>query len=333
MRRGERLLYLPAAAVFLAEAEWRCGREDAADAAAELAREAARRQGTDHSLLAALGEFPDVLARRIDLEPRGDSPWHELGRALVVRGIQGPQTGSASAEVVEFGRTALLVGGTEVSPGLTKSLELLAYLANDDREDVTRERLLDALFEGRRDASASSYLRQAVLKLRKAVPDVLVQDSRPGVIRLSPLVRVTTESRRLIALLGEAASSRGEERLRLLLDALQIADRGVYLPAVASVWAEERRQRLDELVRSARLEAAEVAFAAGHFAQARRLAEAVVTVDPYREAAWRLLMKLAHALGDNDRVITAFRACEHALAELGARPSTTTLTLLRDFRT
>ncbi|MCU1607845.1 MAG: transcriptional activator domain protein [Modestobacter sp.] len=332
MRRGERLLYLPAAAVFLAEAEWRCGREDAADAAAELAREAAGRQGTDHSLLAALAEFPDVLARRIDLEPRGDSPWHELGRALVVRGIQGPQTGSASAEVVEFGRAALLVEGSEVSPGLTKSLELLAYLANDEREDVSRERLLDALFDGRRDASASSYLRQAVLKLRKAVPGVLLQDGRPGVVRLGPQVRVTTESRRLIALLGEAASSRGEERLRLLLAALEIADRGVYLPAVASVWAEERRQRLDELVRSARLEAAEVAFAAGHFAPARRLAEAVVAVDPYREAAWRLLMKLAHALGDNDRVIAAFRACEQALAELGARPSTTTLALLRDFR-
>jgi DNA-binding SARP family transcriptional activator len=332
MLAGDRLLYLPAAAVYLAEAEWRCGREDAADAAADLAREAAGRQGTDHSLLAALAEFPDVLARRLDLEPRGDSTWHELGRALVVRGIQGPRAGAASVEVVEFGRAALRVGGVEVSPGLTKSLELLGYLANDDREDVSRERLLDALFEGRRDASASSYLRQAVLKLRKAVPGVLASDTRPGIVRLDPQARVTTESRRLIALLGEAASSRGEERLALLMAALALADRGVYLPAVASVWAEERRRRIDELVRSARLEAAEVAFAGGHFAQARALASDVVSADPYREAAWRLLMKLAHALGDNDGVIAAFRSCELALAELGARPSATTLALLHDCR-
>jgi DNA-binding SARP family transcriptional activator len=75
-----------------------------------------------------------------------------------------------------------------------------------------------------------------------------------------------------------------------------------------------------------------VAFACGHFAQARQLATDVVAVDPYREAAWRLLMKLAHALGDNDRVIAAFRSCELALAELGARPSPTTVGLLRDFR-
>jgi DNA-binding SARP family transcriptional activator len=232
--------------------------------------------------------------------------------------------------VLEFGRAGLQVGGREVAVGLTKSLELLAFLVDDDREDVPRERLLDALFEGRRDASAVSYLRQAVLKLRKAMPDVLAADTRPGVVRLSQHVRVTSESRRLIAQLGEATASRGAERLRLLLAALQIADRGAYLPAVTSVWAEERRRRLDELVRSARLEAGEVAFATGSFDLARRLAAQVVADDPYREAGWRLLMRLAHALGDHDRVIAAFRSCEQALAELGARPSSTTRGLLRD---
>ena len=332
MRCGARLLYLPAAAVYLAEAEWRCGQEEAADAAAELAVEAAQRQGTDHILLAALTGFPDVLARRIDLEPRGDSEWHRLGRALLVRGIQVPVTGSATVEVIEFGRAGLTVGGVEVSPGLTKSLELVAYLADDQREDVSRERLLDVLFDGRRDASSAAYLRQAVLKLRKAAPELLQQDNRPGVIRLSPQARISTESRRLIALLGEATATRGAERLRLLTAALEIADRGAYLPTVTSVWAEERRARLAELVRSARLEAAEVAFGTSDFALARRLAEAVLTVDPYREAAWRLLMRLADALGDQDRVISAYRGCERALRELGATPSATTAALLHDFR-
>ena len=125
---------------------------------------------------------------------------------------------------------------------------------------------------------------------------------------------------------------RGEERLRLLLAALDIADRGMYLSAISSVWAGERRQRLDELVRSARLEAAEVAFASGHYSQATQLAEIVVKADPYREAAWRLLMKLAHTLGDHDRVISAYRSCEGALRELGAQPSKATSALLNNFR-
>lgn len=332
MKRGERLLYLPAAAIYLSEAEWRCGHEDAADDAAELAITVAGRQGSNHSLLTALAEFPDVLARRLDLESSPDSVWHELGRALMVRGIQLPDVMAATVEVMEFGRTAILVDAGVVSPGLNKSMELLAFLANSDRKEVSRETLLDALFDGRRDASSSSYLRQAVLKLRKVIPDVLVQDARPGFLQLSSQVRVITESRRLIGLLSEAAAMRGDERLRLLLAALDIADRGTYLSAIASVWAAERRQRLDELVRSARLEAAEVAFASGHYSQATALAEMVVKVDPYREAAWRLLMKLAHTLGDHDRVITAYRSCEGALRELGAQPSDATSALLHNFR-
>ncbi|MCU1670774.1 MAG: transcriptional activator domain protein [Blastococcus sp.] len=332
MQRGERLLHLPVAAVYLSEAEWRCGREEAADVAAETARVAARRQGSEHMLLSVLTEFPDVLARRIDLEPGADSEWHQLGRALLVRGVQGPEVGSATVEVVEFGRTALTIDGSEVNPGLSKSVELLAYLANAEREEVSRQRLLDALFEGRRDTSTTAYLRQASLKLRKAVPDVLDPTSRPGTLRLSPSARVATESRRLIGLLGEATSVRGEERLRLLVAALDIADRGPYLPTVASVWAEDRRQRLDELVRSARLEAAEVACTIGQLGEARRLAEQVVATDPYREAAWRLLMRLAAALGDHDRVIAAYRRCEEALREIGAQPSGATAALLRDFR-
>ena len=230
----------------LSEAEWRCGNEEAADAAAELARSAAVRQGSDHILLSALAQFPDVLARRIDLESGSDSTWHELGRALLVRGIQVPEVGSATVEVAEFGRPALTVGGVEVSPGLSKSFELLAYLADGERDEVSREHLLDVLFDGRRDASTTAYLRQAALKLRRAVPDVLDASGRPGTLRLSASVRVTTESRRLISLLGEAAAMRGEERLALLLAALEIADRGAYLPNVSSVWAEDRRRRLDD---------------------------------------------------------------------------------------
>jgi DNA-binding SARP family transcriptional activator len=330
MQRGHRLLYLPPAAVYLSEAEWRCGREDAADQSAEQARAVAARQRSNHSLLNALAQFADVLARCLDLQSSADSGWHELGRALRLRGIQVAPAVAASVEVAEFGRIAITVDGREVSPGLSKSLELLAFLASQDREDVSRDALLEALFDGRRDGSSSSYLRQAVLKLRKVVPDVLVQDTRHGIVRLNPQVRLVTESQRLAGLLGQAAAVPGEDKLTLLLSALRIADRGPYLPSVNSIWADERRQRLDELVASARLEAAEAAFAAGRYQQAAQLAETVARADPYREAAWRLLMRVAGTLGDWDRVIAAYRSCERALAELGTEPSAATAALLRD---
>lgn len=331
MRNGGRLLYLPAAAVYLSEAAWRRGDEDGADAAADLALEGADGQGSTHYLLAALAEFPDVLARRLDLEVTAESPWHELGRALTARAGGFGDVIGAAVHVAEFGRTAITHDAREARPRLAKSVELLAFLANRaDCEQVSRGQLLDALFEGRRDESAASYLRQAILHLRKAVPDVL--ESEGGRLRLVPRVRVTTESKLVIALLGQAQSLRGEDRLRLLVGALELADRGEYLPGIRSAWAEERRRQLAEILSGVRLEAAEAAFSTGALQQADELLTVVLRADSGREAAWRLRMRLAHALGDSDRVLAAYRSCERALREFGAEPSSTTSALLSDLR-
>ncbi|SHK43294.1 transcriptional activator domain-containing protein [Pseudonocardia thermophila] len=333
MQRGGRLLHLPAAAVYLSEAAWRAGDEDTADAAADAALEAARGQGSRHILLNALAEFPDVLARRLDLELTADSEWHELGRALTARVSGLREVIGAAVHVAEFGRTAVILNGQEVKPRLAKSVELLAFLANrGEREQVTRPQLLDALFEGRRDESTSSYLRQAILHLRKAVPDVLETDGSPGVVRLASRVRVTTESKRVVALLAQAQVRTGAERLDLLLEALAIAGRGEYLPGIRSRWALERRAQLAEILKDVQFQAAEAAYATGSFQKAEELLAPVLRADPTREAAWRLQMRLAHAVGDSDRVLSAYRSCEGALRELGTTPSATTCALVRDLR-
>jgi DNA-binding SARP family transcriptional activator len=66
-------------------------------------------------------------------------------------------------------------------------------------------------------------------------------------------------------------------------------------------------------------------FAAGFLGQA-------LEVEPLREAAWRLKMRIANALGDEDRVIRCYHDCERAFASIGATPAPSTrelLTLLR----
>lgn len=332
MRRGGRILWLPTAAVYLAEAHWRLGEEQAADDAATLALHAAEQQGSNHLLLLALSEFPAVLSRRLDVERSADSPWHELGRALMVRGVELGDVLAASVHVVEFGSTAVLVNGEDAALRLKKSFELLAFLANSGRQGASRHELMEILFEGRGDDAAGSYLRQAVLRLRRAVPDVLRTDVAAGRVCLGTGVRVTTESERLSALLRQAASMRGQDRLRTLLQALEIADRGEYLPGVVSLWADERRRHLASVAQEARHDAGEIAFATGHYRQAARLVGDVLRADPFRESAWRLQMRIADALGDHDRVVSAFRACERALGELGTRPTATTVQLLQDLR-
>jgi DNA-binding SARP family transcriptional activator len=167
--------------------------------------------------------------------------------------------------------------------------------------------------------------------LRRVLPQdgVIVEG---GEIGLGGDVRVATESTRFEAALGEAAGLQGADRLAATLAALAVFDRGEYLPGVTSRWAEERRARLAELATGARYEAAELAFTQGRLDEARQLVEDVLRAEPYREPEYRLTMRLAAALGDDDGVIRAFQRCERELAAVGAAPTQTTRQLLARLR-
>jgi DNA-binding SARP family transcriptional activator len=332
MARAGRLLHLPATAVYLAEACWRTGDEAGADHAADLALAAATRQETNHFLLRALEQYPAVLTRRLDIESSEDSAWHEIGRCLMVRGVRIADVFAASVFLTEFGAFSVLLNGAQVDPRLMKSLELLALLAATDSHELTRDQILDGLFEGRKDDSSASYARQAIFRLRRAIPDLLVAEKTQGIVRLSQKVHVVTESSRVLNLVAQAAAMRGDEKLSLLLDALEVLDRGPYLPGIRSSWADERRNRLAEVAAAARFEAASSAFILGHYRVAARLSDAVLREDAYHEGAWRLRMRIAHAHGDQAAVLKAFRACATALAELGITPSQGTTALLRNLR-
>lgn len=335
--RADRAYCLAEAAVYLAEACWRLGEEDQADQSAAVALDAARRQGSNHKLLEALSQFPAVLTRCLDAEPQGDGPWHGLARAMSTTSVSQGMARVSSRQVVsielsEFGRLAITFDGEEVKPRIRKSYELLAYLASLSGPEATKEELLGALFDGRADGSASAYLRQAVLKLRQALPKEKWLEANAGRVRLTADVAVTTDSRRFEAILAEAVEFRGEDRLNMLERALTISDGGEYLPGVSSAWAEHRRSCLARAALEARLDAAEAAYGVARYREAQLLAEEVLVGDAFREAAWRLLMRLAHAVGDEHQVLVAYRNCEQAMREIGASPSAATRQLLAALR-
>jgi DNA-binding SARP family transcriptional activator len=332
MRMGRRRLELPTAAVYLAEAEWRAGHEDEADRAADVALAAARELGSNHVLLQALADFPAVLARRIDAEPAADSPWHELGRALAAQGNAVGIRVLATVLLREFGRCEILVNGEPVRPRIAKTYELLAYLAASRDRAVERSRLLDALFDGRDDDSTRAYLRQAIRWLRKVLPEEIALVVHRGVIAVDDAGELTSDSARFEADLAEAARLVGEERLAATLRALEVYGTGDYLPCGRSSWVDDRRVLLADLATQARHDAAELAFAAGRYHDAQRLIGEVLETDQLRETAWRLGMRIASALGDEDRVIRTYSQCERALAEIGAAPAPATRELLARLR-
>jgi ATP/maltotriose-dependent transcriptional regulator MalT/DNA-binding SARP family transcriptional activator len=332
MQSTDRILELPTAAVFLAEAEWRLDNDEQSDRAADIALEAAVRQGSNHILLQALTDFPNVASRRMDADVDADSPWHELARSVVTE--DAPITLSARPSVVldEFGGPALFVDGEPVQPRIKKSYLLLALLLANGGEPVPRDRLLDVLFDGRTDASARAYLRQAAHQLRGILPDTVTILLKDDHARLVGAESIQSEYARVEDMLARSAHAPPDARARLIEQALAIIDRGRYLGKIETPWVEERRERLARRAADARHEAAKAAFAAGRFQDARREATLVVEHDPYRESSWRLLMRIASALGDENGVIDMYRRCERALGELGTRPAATTHALLKALR-
>jgi DNA-binding SARP family transcriptional activator len=332
MQQGDRILELPAAAVYLAEAEWRAEDEDAADRAADLALAAARRQGSDHLLRQALLDFPAVLIRRLDAEPGPDSPWHRLARSLRGSGSSLAALVPPTVYLSDFGEPTLVVDGEEIRPRIRKSLDLLALLTLRPRGQATREELLGALFAGRTDDSTRAYLRQAVNRLRDALPENAALRVDRELVALEDRELVSTASGRCEAMLAEAARIPGPERVDGLLAALRLADAGEYMSGSEAAWIDQRRERLVRATSAARLDAAEVLFGLGRYAEAEALIGATLETEPFSEQAWRLRMRVAASVGDEDGVISAYRRCRIELERLGMTPSPATESVLASAR-
>lgn len=320
---------LPSAAVYLSEAEWRHGDEDAADAAADLALAAAAEQGSDHLLLQALADFPAVVARRIDAEARTDSAWHRLGRALLGRGIEIATYSSQTVLVRDLGEVCVELDGEVLRLPLSKCTELLAYLTSHPDRAASRDDLLDALFAGRADDSTRAYLRQAIHRLRGFLPEEAILSVR-DTVRLGDRVAFVSEARRALTALTEAARLRDGERLVATVDALATLDCGDFLADFDADWVRARRAEIADLQLESRLEAADLALALGDYRMTRRLCDECLAADPYGESAWRLKIAVAVAVGDADSARRSYRRCVAALREIGLDPTAATKAILHE---
>ncbi|MFE9677152.1 BTAD domain-containing putative transcriptional regulator [Streptomyces sp. NPDC006259] len=331
MQTGVQLLELPIAAVLLAEAEWRAGHEDEADRAADLALKVSDRQGSHHVLLQILTEFPAVASRRIDAEADTDTPWHAVGRALAAQGVHIKVTARIpSVTVAEFGRHALAVDGVRAHLRISKSLELLSYLGSRPDRAADRREVLDALF-ARDDRSTRAYLRQAVHQLNLVLPPQLRLVVDPRRLALAEEVARGCQSLLFEADLAQAHRLAGQAKLSAIEEVLARHE-GDYLPDRTSEWVEERRRTLSRQAVDALASAAELALQLHQYGHAIRLCDRVTADDPLREVVWRVRMRAANALGDDDGVLTAFQNCEAALARIDASPSPSTRKLLKQLQ-
>ncbi|GAA5122243.1 hypothetical protein GCM10023339_40360 [Alloalcanivorax gelatiniphagus] len=333
MAACERSLELPTAAVYLAEAHWRLDAPAAADYWADEALRAADSQRSNHQLMTALADCPGVVSRRLDAEVDNDSRWHEIGQHLAAGGVvSGLVAARVTVHLREFGTPQLLVDDVPKKPRIAKSLVLLAYLAHASAHQASREELLDVLFEGRDDESTRSYLRQTVHRLRELLPEGAGPSFDGRILRFTAPVVCTSESVNLERRLHEGMRLQGAQQRRAIIDALTVAGKGPYFGDSPNQWIERRREHLLKLAGRANLHLARSSLMAEQLIDAEQYAERSVRDDPYQESAWRLLMRIGNALGDEDRVIAAYRRCKATLRDLDAEPSDSTRRLLDQLR-
>jgi LuxR family transcriptional regulator, maltose regulon positive regulatory protein len=321
MRHGDRTLEIPTAACYLAEAHWRLGEEDASDESAALAISVAEEQGSVHLLLTALLDVPAVAVRGADTEPSRLSRWRELTASLA-NGRRITAAGRIPRLVLkDLGEPELQLDGETVTPRLRKSVELLAYLLASPRHEAGRQELLDALFDSDNEAAGRSYLRQALYRLREVLPDELSPTLRGDRFCLPGPELVSSSAAEVLAAFTQAGHQDGEARLDTLTAALARTERGRYLSGLSGDWVEARRAELDEWILRARLDLAKVAFRLGRYREAIANVDVVLCLDPYREQAWLLRLRLAQASGDDDHVLALYQRYVATMDKLAVPPS------------
>ena len=327
MSQAQRLLLLPAAATFLAEAQWRLGRSDAARDAAERAHQVSVRMGAFFGLKRALQQFPELAGHL----QRGDDAgkWLRVlnSPAATVRHRKPDSAHGTSVLIQPFGPTPdILVDGRPLGIRRLKILELASFLATRSG-GVAREDVLIQLFPDSDRSHASNHLRQVVHQLRK-VAGLTLQRLPTSQIAWSDSFVVDTVDRQFEQAHDQAGELAGPDRLRQLQAALNLMD-GPYLASSELEWVSDRRFELDVMAEEAELETARLALDLRDFDSARRFAERVLARDAYSEAAYRVLIEVDMTVGTETSAMATYRRAVAALREIGLTPDEPTVRLLR----
>jgi DNA-binding SARP family transcriptional activator len=221
--------------------------------------------------------------------------------------------------------------------GSRKSRTLLKLLAVERPGLVPVDRIIDVLWAGAPPAAAEQNVASLVSRLRGVLGSGVILGGRAGYrLAVSPEVSVDLDTaaryceqaeRRLAA--APAVALAAAEQATVLLSAGTALAEEPY-----SSWADPARDELRELLRRARLAAAEAALAAGDAPAAARYAEAAAMADPLDETAHRWYMSACARAGEPAKGLAAYAALRDRLAdELGADPAPETqelhLTILR----
>lgn len=202
---------------------------------------------------------------------------------------------------------------------------LLAFLALHERP-LLRPFVAGTLWLDTPEDRASANLRSSLWRLHR--PGHRLVDATNLQLRLAAEVHV--DVRETAALARELLNgTEGRDETRIDLDGAGLT--GELLPDWYDDWVLIERERLRQLSLHALEALGERLIAAGKLTGALEAAIAAVAIEPLRESAHRLLIKVHLAEGNAGEAIRQFRFCRRLLREqLALAPSPQLTELVRD---
>jgi DNA-binding SARP family transcriptional activator len=207
--------------------------------------------------------------------------------------------------------------------GSGKQRALLAVLLLHANEQVSRERLIDALWGETPPASAAHSVDVYVSRLRKAFHEagangVLATRGRGYLLQVDG---EHYDAGRFEQLLDEARAADSEHAAKLLRDALALW-RGPPLVDVELEGSASRSvDRLEELRLVALEERIEADLALGRHATMVGELQSLIDAHPFRESLRAQYIRALYGAGRQAEALEAYRDAHRTLAELGLEPS------------
>ncbi len=224
-----------------------------------------------------------------------------------------------------LGKFAVHIGDPprEVEVTSVRARWLLAYLALEGEQELSRSHLAGALWPEWPEARARRALNQTVWQIRRLLgPDILI--SRSESLALAPHVWVDVRA------FQKGITSEDEEQLRAAVSLYQ----GDLLPQCYEDWALIARERLREQYLDGMHNLVRMLKNKGDYQSALHYAREVVRIEPLREAEHREIIQLYLILNQPVQALRQYHTLQALLMEeLGIEPSPETRALYEAIQT
>ena len=186
-------------------------------------------------------------------------------------------------------------------------------------QEMDRAILGGMLYPDTRQSQVSANLRSALWRTKRAT-GLTVVDSCGQHVRLAEGIQVDLHawSHRARVL----TAGQGNDLARDVADVVHALSEEL-LPAWSEEWLILERQRWDHLRLHALERLADELVTQGRHMEALEAGHAAVAIEPYRESAYRTLIKAYIAEGNNASALTLYHRCRRLLIrDLGVSPTT-----------